>query len=204
MSLVTHLIARFEGKRVEKLVNPLHQEQELILLILNKPKPIYVLMTSTLSDYEMPVLPKWKGREFNEICVCLPSYWDIDDTENPNYSWPFEQLFRLEKFAKEKNTWFGPGHTIPNGNPAVAISPLLEAKQFIFLAPIILENELSPLIQEAKTVYFLALVPLYNDELDFKMEKGTNKFVERFISRKNNECVDEYRKSMMNSRMRLF
>lgn len=204
MELVHALENRFGNHRVKRIQNPLHPEQELLLLFLELDVPVTVLMTATLSTYEMPVLEKWKGREFNEIYFCLPSYWDLKDVDNPNFSWVYTWLFKLERFVREKNTWFGPGHSIPTANPEVPISETMKQEYFFFSDPILLKEELAPVVDATKTIHFLAIIPIYGDELDYKMGKGTLKFIRKFIQRKNDEKIDDYRKSILDSRMRFF
>ena len=75
---------------------------------------------------------------------------------------------------------------------------------FIFLDPILLQKELAPLTIRGNTTHFLSIVPIFGDELDYKMGKGTQKFVRKFIQRNNDEKLDDYRKSVLNSRMRFF
>ncbi|MNE39269.1 Suppressor of fused protein (SUFU) [compost metagenome] len=55
-----------------------------------------------------------------------------------------------------------------------------------------------------KTIHFLSIVPLFGDELDYKMGKGTQKFVRKLIQRNYDEKLDDYRKSILNSRLRFF
>lgn len=204
MSLKAALEQRFGAHRLQEIQNPLHPEQTLYQLYLELNVPITVIMTSSLSNYEMPVSEKWKGREFNELFVCLPSYWDLNDLQNINSNWVYEWLFKLERFVLEKQSWFGPGHTIPCGNPPVTISHLLKQEYFIFLDPIFLESEMKPMTVAGKNIHFLAIVPIFGDELDYKMGKGTQKFIRKFIQRKNDERIEEYRKSILSSRMIFF
>lgn len=204
MELIQLLEDRFGAHRVKSTPNPLHNDQELIILFLELDVPVTVVMTASLSNYKMPVLDKWIGREFNEIYFCLPTYWDFEDYTNPNASWIYDWIYKLERFVRDKNTWFGPGHTIPTGNPEVPISDLMKQEYFIFLDPILLQKELSPVSIEGKTIQFLSIVPIFGDELDFKMGKGTQKFVRRFIQRNYDEKLDDYRHSVLNSRLRFF
>lgn len=204
MELIASLEQRFGAHRVHQISNPLHPEQRLIRLYLELNVPITIIMTHGLSEYRMPVSEKWVGREFNELCICLPTYWDLDDTTNPNFTWVYDWLFRLENFVREKQTWFGPGHSIPTGNPPVPISPLMKQEYFIFSDPMSMKAPLEPLVDEEKTIYFLCVIPIFGDELDYKMGKGTYKFFKRFTSRKNTEIIDDYRVSMLNTRMRFF
>ena len=64
----------------------------LLMLDLELDSPVSVLMTNGLSDYEMPVPEKWKGREFNELFFCLPSYWEWEDMSNPRTNWVFDKI----------------------------------------------------------------------------------------------------------------
>jgi hypothetical protein len=205
MNLIPQLQQRFGAHRVRQAVNPLHPEQAIVFLYLELQVPVTVLMTCGLSDYEMPVSEKWKGREHNELFFCLPAYWDFDDLENPNFNWVYDWLFRLESFVREKQTWFGPGHTIPCGNPPAQISETMKHEYFILLDPIFLQETMAPLNVDGKQVHFLSIVPLFGDELDFKMAKGTTKqLLKRFMNRKIDERLDDYRASVMKSRMRFF
>lgn len=204
MELVKALEDRFGAHRVKPMPNPLHPDQEIILLFLELDVPVTVVMTATLSDYKMPVLDKWVGREFNELYFCLPTYWDFEAYSNPNSSWIYTWIYKLERFVRDRNTWYGPGHTIPTANPEVPISDLMKQEYFIFLDPILLQKELAPVKINGNTTHFLSIVPIFGDELDYKMGKGTQKFVRKFIQRNNDEKLDDYRKSVLNSRMRFF
>lgn len=204
MEFIAELEHRFGAHRVQRTVNPLHPEQPLVLLYLEQRVPVTVVMTCGLSDYKMPVMEKWKGREFNEIFFCLPSYWELDDLTNEHFNWVYDWIFRLEQFVREKQTWFGPGHTIPAGNPPVALSPTMKQEYFIFLDPIYLEEELQPVEREEKTIYFLSIVPIFPDELDYKIGKGTYKLVQKFRHRNFDERLDDYRVTFLKSRFRLF
>jgi len=204
MSLIPALEDRFGKHRVRTLGNPLHPEQSLVFLYLELQVPITILMTNGLSDYTMPVSEKWKGREHTELFFCLPTYWDTEDSESPNFSWTYDWIFRLEQFVRERQTWFGPGHTIDCGNPPAAISPLMKEEHLIFLDPIFAVEEMKPLQTDGKTIHFLSIVPIFGDELDYKMGKGTQKFVKKFIAKKNDERLDDYRVSILRSRMRFW
>lgn len=190
--------------RVREIANPLHPKQSLLLLYLELSVPVTIVMTNGLSDYTMPVSEKWKGREHTELFFCLPTYWDLDDHDNPNCGWIYDWIFRLEQFVGEKQTWFGPGHTIPCGSPPAKISPLMLEEYFIFLDPIFTADVMKPLESEGKTVHFLSIVPLFGDELDYKMGKGAHKLIRKFVSRKIDERLDDYRVSVLRTRLRFY
>jgi hypothetical protein len=204
MTLIPALEERFGKHRVRTISNPLHPEQSLIFLYLELQVPVTILMTNGLSGYTMPVLNTWKGREHTELFFCLPTYWDLEEYKDPNFSWTYEWLFKLERFVREKETWFGPGHTIPCGNPPVQISGTMKQEYFIFLDPIFTSDVMTPIEVNGKTVHFLSIVPLFGDELDYKMGKGTDKIIRKFTQRKVDERLDNYRYSVLRSRMRFW
>jgi hypothetical protein len=204
MNLIPALESRLGAHRVRQIQNPLHPEQSLIFLYLELKVPVTVMMTNGLSDYTMPVMDKWKGREHNELFFCLPAYWDMDDLENPHFNWVYEWIFKLETFVREKQTWFGPGHTIPCGNPPAPLSPTMKQEYLVFLDPLFLQDLLLPLETAGKTIYFLAIVPLFGDELDYKMGKSTFKLLKKFAAKKVDERLDDYRPSVLKSRMFFF
>lgn len=204
MGLIEGLRKRLGEHRVETLPNPLHGEQEIIRLYLELETPVTVISTCGLSDYNMPVSEKWKGREHTELFFCLPTYWDFEDTSNPLFNWVYDWIFKLEHFVRERQTWFGPGHTLPCGNPALSLSSKMKQDHFFLIDPIFLNQALEPLKTEGKTIYFLAIVPIFSDELDYKMGKGTHKLIRKLLARKSDERLDDYRVSVLRSRMRFF
>lgn len=204
MNLQEALNERVGEHRVKRMANPRHPEQELFVMFLELHVPLTVIMTSKLSEYRMPVSEKWVGREHNEIFFALPAYWELDDEKNASLQAIYDWIYKLEKFVLERNTWFGPGHSIPCGNPSVEISPLLKQDNFIFINPMFLEDLFQPVRLSDKMVYFLATVPVFSDELEYKQSKGTHKFVRKLYQKKYDERIDEFRKSFMTSRLRLW
>lgn len=204
MSLELQLKNRLGDHRIQLLQNPLHPEQQIAHVFLELETPVTLVMTYGLSDYSMPVSEKWKGHEHTELFFCLPTYWDFEDIENPHFNWVYDWIFRLEQFAKERNTWFGPGHTLPCGNPAVQLSPTMLQNQFFFIEPLFVKQAMQPLKVGDRTVHFLAIVPIFSDELDYKMGKSAANLVRKLIGKKSDERLDDYRVSTMRSRFSFF
>lgn len=197
------LIKRFGEHRVMD-VPVAEGEMPLLALDLESRSPVTVILTNGLSDYKMPVPDKLKGREHNELCFCLPSYWEWEDLENPNMNWIFPWLQKLSKHVVEKQTWFGHGHTIPNGKDLAPLSPTMRQNHLILSAPVLLENELKPVSIGEKEVNFLTIIPIFPDEMDFKLAKGTFKFFVRMSNKGVNELLDDYRTTVMRGKWRIF
>lgn len=196
------LIRRFGEHRVQEV--PVGEgEMPLLMLDLELQSPVNVLVTNGLRNYQMPVTEKWQGREFTELFFCLPSYWDWEEMDNPRTNWVFPWIQRLAKFVQEKETWFGPGHTMPCGAEMNALSETMLQNHFFLMDPILLENELAPIQVEDKTVHFLAIVPIFSDELDYKHSKGTIKLLQKFLQKGITEKLDDFRATSLKSRWRL-
>ena len=186
------LIDRFGALNVAD-VNVLEGEIPLLRIHINANPPINLLMTNGLSDFFMSVPDPEKGREYNEIYFCLPSYWDLDALENPTMNWVYYWMQRMVRHVKEKNSWFGPGHTMACGNPFQNLSSTMKSNHFFLNNPMLLKDELLPMEMDEKTVYFLAIIPIFEDEMDYKQGKGTQKLIKKLEINGVTEKLDDYR-----------
>lgn len=175
----------------------------LLILDLELKSPVTVMVTDGLREYKMPVHEKYKGKEFNELYFCLPSYWEWEDTLNPRMNWTFHWIQRLVKHVVEKETWYGHGHTIPCGADAKKISETMHQDHFILSDPILLQREMKPMKDGAKTINFLSIIPIFQKELEYKMSRGTLKLFSRFLNNGVSEKLDDFRGSVMTRKWRL-
>ena len=196
--------SRFPTAQIILLTKQTESDINLLLISTEKRSPIQLIMTDGLSTYEQPVPEKYSTLKHVELYFCLPSYWDIEDKDNPNMNWVQPWIQKLAKHLMEKKTWYGVGHTFPNGNPVEAISPTMKQKYFLLNTPTYLAEELTPLIVEDKTIEFLSIVPIFEDELDYKMGKGTYKLQKKFLDKNITELLDDYRMSTLKNKWRIF
>lgn len=196
------LINRFGENRVSEY-KVAENEVPLLLLEIGDNRSLKIVVTNGLSDYKMPVPEKEKGKEHNEIYFCLPSYWDLTDSENPKMNWVLPWIQKLAKHVREKNTWFGKGHTIPCGKPFQALSPTMKENHFFLNDPMLLKEELRPIELAYKTIRFLGIIPIFEDEMDYKSGKGTFKLVRKLEGHGVTEKLDDYRSTVLRSKWRL-
>lgn len=197
------LINRFGGHRVLEIAVK-ENEIPLIALDIESRSQVTVISTNGLSDYKMPVPEKLAGREYNELCFCLPSYWEWENLENPNMNWVFAWIQKLAKHVIEKETWFGPGHTIPSGKDLPPYSETMLQTHLILSDPILLENELQPVLVDGKNIHFLTIIPIFSEEMDFKQVKGSFKFFQKLKSKGVDDLLDDYRITMTKGKWRIF
>jgi hypothetical protein len=166
-------------------------------------KGVTFLLTNGLSEYEQPTTEKNKAHKHIELVFCLPSYWDLND-DIPTMSWVKNWIDKLGTHLIEKQTWYGDGHTFANGNPIEPLSPTMNQKYLMLVEPDFFATELSPIKIENKEVHFLCVIPLFEDEFDFKMGKGTFKLKKKLRDKGINELLDDFRMTALKNKWRIF
>ena len=195
------LIERFGQEAIQIVTSPFSSHD--YLLIDDKKNSVSILCSYGLSNYFMTVPDKLKGRERNELYFALPSYWEINSLENERFNWVFYWLDKLTDYVIEKKSWFGPGHTIPCGSPFKAISSTMKSNHFLLSDPILFEEELVPIQTEKGIVYFLGVIPIFEDEMDYKQGKGTFKLMTKLKNQGITEKLDDFRSTSLKSKWRL-
>ncbi len=176
----------------------------LVLLDLELDTPVKVLMTNGFSSYKMPVPDRYKDRAHAELYFCLPSYWELEELDNPSMNWVFEWINKIPQFAVKNETWLGPGHTLSIEKERETISPTMKQDHFILADPILLERALTHLKDGEKEIYFYGIIPIFSDEWDYKQGKGTVKFLRKLLSKGVTEKLDDFRTTTLRSKWRIW
>ena len=200
-NFLTQLLARFSTDEISTIQN---QFGFFILITPKNKNGNKILIATGLSEFQMNVHEKHIGEEFNELYFYLPSYWDLNDTENTSMNWVFIWLEKLKKHVISKNSWFGNGHTIATGKSIVPLSDKMLQNHFILAHPMELSKELASIKLEDKTIHFLAVIPIFEDEMDYKQGKGTAKLFKKFEQANVTEKLDEFRKTVLRNRWNFF
>lgn len=142
--------------------------------ILSKPRedrPYFVVSTLGMGALYMDKMPKElrdNGYGRFEILCYLPQDWDIYSEEEV-YKWPFTWLNTLAKFPLRDNIWLGYSHTVPSDSYFASNTK----QECILLAkPECFDEDYSFILDDEKSVYFLQMIPIYKEEMDYKLEKG--------------------------------
>lgn len=199
-----HFVQALKARFGDSNVSTIHNDSGTFLLITSSDFSGTLLMTSDFSTFKMNVHEKHVGEEFAELYFYLPNYWVINDLDNPTMNWVFPWLKRIKEYVQKNNTWLGNGHTMPCGKEMNSLSPTMTQNHFIVSKPIVCEKQLQPLVIEGKTIFFLAIIPLFPDEMDYKQGKGTAKLFDKFRHQGVTEKLDDYRKSVLKSKWKFF
>ncbi|PZP51131.1 MAG: hypothetical protein DI598_03920 [Pseudopedobacter saltans] len=158
--------------------------------------PFNILVTTGMSDLPMSMPAGMENVErYNhaELMVVLPADWPIGDEEfkEANNYWPVYFLKMIARFPHEYKTWIGYGHTIPNGQNAEPIANT-GFGCILTLPPMLTfpEEFLTLETKDGTIINFLATIPLYEEEMNLKLEEGTDALLDRFDEFEISEVID--------------
>lgn len=141
----------------------------------------YTLVTMGMGAHLMNVpeeLAQYK-LERAELAIALPSDWKVEYEafKDERWYWPIRLLKCLARFPGECDTWLGWGHTV-DSRECFADNTRLCAS--ILIDPLNTEegSEVCTL-PNGDTVNFYQVLPLYRDELEYKLEHNADALMEK-------------------------
>lgn len=156
-------------------------------------RPYYTLVTSGMSERPMSVPDGTDSPRFTELMICVPSNWPLsmeDFRDEQNY-WPIRLLKVLARLPHEFDTWLGLSHSVPNGDPP---QPYAENTRFcsaVLVPPLTCTDAFRTLtVDRDETIHFLAVLPLYPEELDCKLKDGMNVLIDRLDAARVTEVIN--------------
>lgn len=155
----------------------------------------FILFTDGLSAKEQAVPEKYAAFKHLELYFCLPDYWDFE-TEK----WPLYWLNKLAELPQKNETWYGPGDTIPAGDPPIGLSLRFPANHFMLAEPLKLKTLLTNTVFEEKQIQFMGIIPILQDELDYKIRNSATVLMARLVKDGYTEQVDLFRQPVCRKR----
>jgi hypothetical protein len=168
--------------------------------------PYARLVTSGMSDLPMPVGDNDVPR-YLELVATLPGDWKLDQAsfEDERWYWPVRLLKQLARFPHKYRTWLGWGHSMPNGDPPEPYAPKTALCGVMLLPSVTVPEAFATLqIDAEKETHFLSIVPLYREEMDLKLRKGTDALLERFDKHGIDDTIDPRRINTARKRFGFF
>lgn len=170
-------------------------------------RPFHTLVTSGMSDLPMTVPEGAEVPRYLELMVTLPEYWQLDEEalKDEQWYWPVRQLKFLARFPHKYGTWLGWGHTLPNGDPAEPFADNTRLCGALILPSVTVPQGFHSLeIDAEKTISFMSIVPLYEDEMNLKLRKGSEALLDRFDKHGITDLILENRKNAAKKRFGFF
>ncbi len=141
----------------------------------------YTLITMGMGAYQMNVPEELAEYhlERSELAIALPPDWKLDEEsmKDEQWYWPIRLLKVLARLPLSSDTWLGWGHTIDHQNPFSENTNLCAS----ILVGLQNTEEDSYLCQlpNGETVNFYQVIPLYREELEYKLEHGAYALIEQ-------------------------
>lgn len=161
----------------------------------------YTLITSGMSSQPMKTPPGAEAFRYAELMICLPPTWELNQEafQNEANYWPLRWLKVLARLPHEYNTWLWALHTVPNGDPPRPFAPDTWLSGVMLMQPsYMFSDEFVQLkINDDKTIFFLSVIPLYSDEMDFKLKHGADPLLTRLAEHQVNEVLDPGRPNVL-------
>jgi hypothetical protein len=197
---VRKYIGDFENVIHESDSNFVHMD--VLPLTFQDKHPFNILVTMGMSAKPMNVHPKADTSKYAELLILLPKDWRLSERnwKEKKYSWPISVIRHLGIFPHVNNTFFGYGHTISNGEPTKPYAENTELCYMFFDKPRILPKGFSHLkLDDKKVIDFLCLMPIYEEEFEFKSVLGADALVELFKDNNVSQVVDTKRENVCKS-----
>ena len=141
----------------------------------------YTLVTMGMGAHRMNVpeeLAEYK-LERAELAIALPADWKLDQEsmKDEKWYWPIRLLKSLARLPIASDTWLGFGHTMDNKENFAENTKLCAA---ILTGPQSTEEggEVCTL-PGGEEVNFYQVIPLYEDELDYKLEHDVDALLDK-------------------------
>jgi len=164
-------------------------------------RPFYTLVTGGMSDRPMnvPDAAIEAGlADRAELLLCLPADWPLGQQAFADEAayWPIRLLKTIARLPHEYDTWIGPWHSIPNGDPAEPYMPDLPFVGALVVEMLRCPPEAHTVVTESgKEISLLAVVPLHQAEIDVKLTQGSQALLDAFRSATVSELFDPERPS---------
>ena len=146
----------------------------------------YKLITMGMGAYPMHVPSELKpyNLERSELVLFLPKDWKIDSSDEVDY-WPIRYLKILARLPINNKTWLGFGHTISSNNKNTTYADNTKFCSMMLLTALNNNgNKLNFNLKNRGKINFYQLYPIYEEELKYKLENGSESFL-NLISNKD-------------------
>lgn len=133
------------------------------------------LVTMGMGAHKMNVPPELAEYKLEraELVITLPADWKTHEQDERWY-WPIRLLKSTARLPIACDTWLGWGHTVDNQE---AYAKNTEFCGALLIDPMVGENNICTL-PNGEPVNFYQLIPIYREEMDYKIANGTDKLLQ--------------------------
>lgn len=160
-------------------------------------RDFYTLITGGMSDCPMktPQGVPVEGQRI-ELYMRVPTL-ETSAPLSTQHSWEINGLRFLSRFPFEHNTWFGPMHTMPNGQPSEPIVPGSQLTTMLFMPAAFEAKDFTEGVtySDGTRASFLWIDFLTDAECEYKLKHGGNAIFDLFDKHKHPRVTNINRQS---------
>ena len=209
---LANAIGEFVTEHIGPVTNVFHEIQsdivrvDLLVVGPRAERPYTTLVTCGMSGLPMnvPIIdPEDVGRlpelRFAELLLCLPPDWPltVEAFQQEEHYWPVRWLKKIARLPHLHQAWLGVGHTIPNGDPARPFAANTSFCCWLVEHPVLLPAEALKLRLPNRHINFYSLVPLYEAEMNVKVNRGMPTLTQALDAHHVSELIDLQRASVV-------
>lgn len=153
---------------------------------------VWTLFTTGMSARPMTTPASFDGPKRAELILRLPPAWPMTQeafANDENY-WPVRWLKMLARLPHDYNTWLWPSHTIPNGQPAAPLSSRTTQNGMMIVPATCLDDGDEIVATSKGPVMLMSVMPVYNEEMQYKLENGYDALIEKLVAADIDELLD--------------
>ncbi|WP_106793357.1 suppressor of fused domain protein [Aquimarina sp. Aq78] len=161
-----------------------------------------ILLTSGMSTLKMNVSEQAENPtklEFAELMMLIPKEIEFEQVysgENKN-DWIISILKQTAKFPHFYDTWIGIGHTIQAKEDMTPYSNETEFVGALILPSVTFGKDFTEIKKDGRKINIYNVLPLYKNEMEYKIENGYNKLLNLLIKSNGKEVLDLNRKNLI-------
>ena len=144
-------------------------------------EPYYKLVTMGAGAYKMQIPEQWQKYQLNyaEYVICLPKDWNLNSGDNTDY-WPVKLLKDVARLPIWCDTWLSYGHTTQSDEEGSAYASNTGFNSVVLNFAANKKGDIRLIMPSGKTINFYEIVPLYPEELQYKIENGADALFKLF------------------------
>ncbi len=131
--------------------------------------------------YKMQIPEQWQKYQLDyaEYVICLPKDWNLNSGDNTDY-WPVKLLKDVARLPIWCDTWLSYGHTTQSDEEGSAYASNTGFNSVVLNFAANKKGDIRLIMPSGKTINFYEIVPLYPEELQYKIENGADALFKLF------------------------
>ena len=166
---------------------------DIVLVQPTEQQPYYKLVTMGAGAYQMNVPKELKSDVCDraEYVIFLPEGWKIQSDKEEDY-WPIRMLKTVARLTVNTEDWLYYGHTVNLTDDGSPVAQNTKFNSCVLLPSMNKEGQMVKPLKLGlfgKKVAFIQIFPLYQEELEYKMEHSLDEMMEIYGDEMINDLI---------------